>query len=129
MILRFPKGYDTPIGDAGGVLSGGQRQRIALARAIYGEPQLVVLDEPNANLDDAGEAALLKTVQELKTKGKTVILVTHRPGAVAVADRIVILQEGRIQMDGPREAVISAIREQQAALAARASASSSTAAA
>lgn len=119
MILRFPKGYDSPIGEAGGVLSGGQRQRVALARAVYGDPQLLVLDEPNANLDDAGEAALLNAVHQLKAKGRTVVLVTHRPGAVAVADRIVILQEGEIQMDGPREAVIAKIREHQNALAAQ----------
>lgn len=90
MILRFPKGYDTPIGEAGGLLSGGQRQRIGLARAIYGNPALIVLDEPNANLDDAGETALLRTVAELKAKGKTVLLITHRPGAIAVADRLMI---------------------------------------
>jgi ATP-binding cassette subfamily C exporter for protease/lipase len=113
MILRFPRGYDTSIGEAGNLLSGGQRQRIGLARAIYGEPVLIVLDEPNANLDDAGEAALFRTVQELKAKGKTVFLITHRPGAVAVADRILILNDGRVQMDGPRDAVIAALRAQQ----------------
>lgn len=110
MILRFPKGYDTPIGEAGNLLSGGQRQRIGLARAIYGNPMLIVLDEPNANLDDAGEAALFKTVQELKAKGKTVFLITHRPGAVAVADRILILRDGQVQADGPRDAVIAALQ-------------------
>jgi len=111
MILRFPKGYDTPIGEAGGLLSGGQRQRIGLARAIYGEPALIVLDEPNANLDDAGEAALLRTVGELKAKGKTVFLVTHRPAAMAVADRLVILREGEILADGPKEAVLASFRQ------------------
>ena len=110
MILRFPKGYDTSIGEAGGLLSGGQRQRIGLARAIYGEPALVVLDEPNANLDDAGEAALLKTVRELKAKGKTVFLITHRPGVVAVADRVVILRDGMVYADGPREVVMAALQ-------------------
>jgi ATP-binding cassette subfamily C exporter for protease/lipase len=110
MILRFPKGYDTPIGEAGGLLSGGQRQRIGLARAIYGDPALIVLDEPNANLDDAGEAALLRTVGELKAKGKTVLLITHRPGAIAVADRLMILQDGKIIAHGPRDAVIAALR-------------------
>jgi ATP-binding cassette subfamily C exporter for protease/lipase len=109
MILRFPKGYDTPIGEAGGLLSGGQRQRIGLARAIYGEPSLIVLDEPNANLDDAGETALLRTVLELKAKGKTVFLITHRPGAVAVADRLMILRDGEIFADGPKEAVLAAL--------------------
>jgi ATP-binding cassette subfamily C exporter for protease/lipase len=111
MILRFPKGYDTPIGEAGNLLSGGQRQRIGLARAVYGEPALLVLDEPNANLDDAGEAALLKTVQLLKAKGKTVFLITHRAGAVAVADRVIVLQDGQIRADGPRDAVIASLRQ------------------
>jgi ATP-binding cassette, subfamily C, bacterial exporter for protease/lipase len=110
MILRFPKGYDTPIGEAGGMLSGGQRQRIGLARAIYGDPALVVLDEPNANLDDAGEAALVKTVSELKGKGKTIFLITHRPGALSVADRLVILRDGEVQIHGPRDEVIAAMR-------------------
>lgn len=110
MILRFPKGYDTPIGEAGSLLSGGQRQRIGLARAIYGNPALIVLDEPNANLDDAGEMALARTVQDLKEKGKTVLLITHRPGAVAAADRLLILQDGRIQAEGPRDAVLASLR-------------------
>jgi ATP-binding cassette subfamily C exporter for protease/lipase len=110
MILRFPKGYDTSIGEAGSLLSGGQRQRIGLARAVYGLPSLVVLDEPNANLDDAGEAALFKTVQQLKAKGKTVILITHRPAAIAAADRIIVLRDGQVQHDGPRDAVITALQ-------------------
>lgn len=110
MILRFPKGYDTTIGEAGNLLSGGQRQRIGLARAIYGEPALVVLDEPNANLDDAGEAALMRTVVELKAKGKTVFLITHRPGAIAVADRLILLRDGEIFADGPKEAVLASLR-------------------
>lgn len=113
MILRFPKGYDTPIGEAGNLLSGGQRQRIGLARAVYGNPVLVVLDEPNANLDDVGEAALVRTVQELKAKGCTVFLITHRPGIVAVADRLLILQDGKVQADGPRDAVLAALRAAQ----------------
>jgi ATP-binding cassette subfamily C exporter for protease/lipase len=115
MILRFPKGYDTPIGEAGNLLSGGQRQRIGLARAVYGDPVLLVLDEPNANLDDAGEAALLKTVVQLKERGKTIFLITHRPGAVAVADRLLILQDGQIRMEGPRDAVLAALRPPAAA--------------
>jgi ATP-binding cassette subfamily C exporter for protease/lipase len=118
MILRFPKGYDTPIGEAGNLLSGGQRQRIGLARAIYGNPLLIVLDEPNANLDDAGEAALYQTVQGLKTQGKTVFLITHRPGAVAVADRLLLLREGQVQAEGPRDAVIAALQAQRPAPAA-----------
>ena len=110
MILRFPKGYDTPIGEAGGLLSGGQRQRIGLARAVYGDPNLVLLDEPNANLDDAGEAALARTVADLRQRGKTVILITHRPSAIASADRLVIMRDGRIQLQGPREEVVAALR-------------------
>lgn len=117
MILRFPLGYDTPIGEAGNLLSGGQRQRIGLARAIYGNPRLIVLDEPNANLDDAGETALYNAVQELKAQGKTVFLITHRPGAVAVADRVLILLDGQVQMEGPRDSVLASLRaaQQQAA--------------
>ncbi|MBP7606025.1 MAG: type I secretion system permease/ATPase [Giesbergeria sp.] len=114
MILRFPKGYDTPIGEAGGLLSGGQRQRIGLARAVYGDPVLVVLDEPNANLDDVGEAALVQSVLELKARGRTVFLITHRPGIVAVADRLLILRDGRVQAEGPRDAVLASLRAAQA---------------
>ena len=123
MILRFPKGYDTPIGEAGGLLSGGQRQRIGLARAVYGDPVLVVLDEPNANLDDVGEAALVRTVLQLKARGCTVFLITHRPGIVGVADRLLILQNGQIQADGPREAVVAALQAAQANAARQAAAS------
>ena len=115
MILRFPKGYDTSIGEAGNLLSGGQRQRIGLARAVYGSPVLVVLDEPNANLDDVGEAALVRTVQQLKARGCTVFLITHRPGILAVADRLLILEEGQVQADGPRDEVLAARAAAQAA--------------
>ena len=115
MILRFPKGYDTSIGEAGNLLSGGQRQRVGLARAVYGDPVLVVLDEPNANLDDVGEAALVRTVQDLKARGCTVFLITHRPGVLGVADRLLILQDGKVQADGPRDAVLAALRAAQAA--------------
>ena len=110
MILRFPKGYDTPMGEAGNLLSGGQRQRIALARAVYGDPTLLVLDEPNANLDDVGEAALYQTVAQLKASGKTVFLITHRPGAVALADRVLFLKDGLVQAEGPREVVVAALQ-------------------
>jgi ATP-binding cassette subfamily C exporter for protease/lipase len=113
MILRFPKGYDTPMGEAGGLLSGGQRQRIGLARAMYGMPSLVVLDEPNANLDDEGENALVRAVQGLKAQGKTVVLISHRPGIVSVADRLLILQNGMVQASGPRDGVLAALKKQQ----------------
>ena len=116
MILRFPKGYDTPMGEAGGLLSGGQRQRIGLARALYGMPALVVLDEPNANLDDEGEAALAKAVQGLKAQGKTVVLISHRPGVVSLADRLLILQNGAVQASGPRDGVMAALQKQREAV-------------
>lgn len=109
-ILRFPKGYDTPIGEAGGLLSGGQRQRLGLARALYGSPQLVVLDEPNANLDDAGEAALARAIASLKAAGRTVVLVTHRPAALAVADQLLILRDGHVLYNGPRDEVLAQLK-------------------
>jgi ATP-binding cassette subfamily C exporter for protease/lipase len=115
MILRFPKGYDTPIGEAGSLLSGGQRQRIGLARAVYGKPALVVLDEPNANLDDAGEAALLQTVIGLKNEGKTIILITHRPAAMASTDQLVVMENGRIKAAGLRDAVVLALQQEKQA--------------
>ena len=110
MILRFPKGYDTPMGEAGNLLSGGQRQRIGLARAVYGEPALIVLDEPNANLDDQGEAALVAALRELKAKGKAVVMITHRTGSIMAADRLVILRDGAIQFSGPRDEVLAALK-------------------
>ncbi len=108
LILRFPQGYDTPLADAGASLSGGQRQRIALARALYGDPAVIVLDEPNSNLDDQGEAALANTIRELKEAGKTVILVTHRVGSLALADKILLLQDGVVKAYGPRDQVLGA---------------------
>ncbi|MCX7169483.1 MAG: type I secretion system permease/ATPase [Proteobacteria bacterium] len=114
MILRFPRGYDTSMGEAGNLLSGGQRQRIGLARAMYGDPSLIVLDEPNSNLDDVGEAALVKAVQDLKQKGKTVFLITHRMNIIGCADRILVLFDGRIQQYGPRQQVIAALQPKPA---------------
>jgi len=110
MILRFPKGYDTAIGDAGSALSGGQRQRIALARAIYRSPSLIVLDEPNANLDEPGEQALEATIQQLRDEGSTVFLITHRPGILRVADHLVVMENGAVTLAGPREAVFERLR-------------------
>lgn len=110
MILRLPKGYDTPIGEAGSLLSGGQRQRIGLARAVYGSPKLVVLDEPNANLDEAGEAALMKAVQKLKENGVTVFLITHRPSVLPLADQLLLLRAGRVQAHGPRDQVLASLK-------------------
>jgi ATP-binding cassette subfamily C exporter for protease/lipase len=120
MILRFPKGYDTRVGQAGSFLSGGQRQRIGLARALYGQPVLVVLDEPNANLDDEGENALLNAVLLLKQQGKTVVLISHRQGVLKVADRLVIMQDGLVVASGPRDGVLAALQKQREAAAAAA---------
>ena len=100
MIQHLPQGYDTPIGQAGALLSGGQRQRLALARALYGMPNLVVLDEPNANLDDAGEAALIRAIGELKQAGKTVFMVLHTRNLLAQADRILVLENGSVAQFG-----------------------------
>jgi len=112
MILRFPKGYDTSMGEAGSLLSAGQRQRIALARAVYGRPSLLVLDEPNANLDEMGEQALAKAIQEFKAMGKTVVLISHRPGVLALADRVLVLRDGVVAQEGARDEVVAAVRRQ-----------------
>lgn len=103
LILRLPQGYDTPIGEGGTVLSGGQRQRIALARALFGDPVLLVLDEPNANLDEAGEAALLNALKYLKENKRTVFVVTHRPNMLNVADSVAVLAGGTLQGYGSAE--------------------------
>ena len=109
MILHFPEGYNTAIGVSGGFLSGGQRQRIALARALYGHPALIVLDEPNASLDDAGEAALVHAIQSLKAEGCTVVLITHRTSIISAVDKILLLREGQVAAFGPRDEVLTAM--------------------
>lgn len=115
MILRFPKGYDTEIGAGGSVLSGGQRQRIGFARAVYGTPSFVVLDEPNSNLDDVGETALIRAVQELKRRGVTVILITHRTSIISAVDKLLLLVDGAVQLYGPRDQVLLAIQQRSQA--------------
>jgi len=112
MVLRFPNGYDTPLGEGGTALSGGQRQRIALARALYGNPVLVVLDEPNSNLDDAGELALVAALHGMKADGRTVFLITHRLNVIKEVDAILVLRDGVIQTIGPRDQVLAALSQQ-----------------
>lgn len=109
LVLRLPQGYDTPVGENGAVLSGGLRQRVALARALYDDPALIVLDEPNANLDDAGDAAFMKALQELKAEKRTVFIVTHRTNVLGVVDAIMVVVDGAIQAFGPRDVVAKGI--------------------
>lgn len=112
-ILTFPKGYDTVLGETGFALSGGQRQRLAIARAVYGMPKYVVMDEPNSNLDELGENALVKTVQALKANGSTVVLTTHRPRLVGVVDKMLVLKAGRQVAFGDAREMLDAVRKLQ----------------
>ncbi len=107
LVLKLPQGYDTNIGSGGQSLSGGQRQRIALARAIYMDPKVIVLDEPNSNLDLAGEKALAEAIIGAKETGATVIVVSHRPSLLAVTDSIVVLNQGNLVKKGPRDQILS----------------------
>ena len=111
MILALPKGYDTQIGEAGAALSGGQRQRIGLARALYGDPCLIVLDEPNSNLDEEGEASLAQAVLNLKEQHASVILVTHKPHILNIVDNIMLLKDGQIVLCGTRKDVLDKLAQ------------------
>jgi PrtD family type I secretion system ABC transporter len=110
MILRLPKGYETEIGEGGSFLSGGQRQRLGLARALYGRPRLVVLDEPNASLDTEGEESLIGAIETAKSWGTTVLLVAHQPRILRPVDKILLLRDGRVEMFGPRDEIFAKLR-------------------
>lgn len=114
MILGLPDGYDTQIGSTAGALSGGQRQRVGLARALYGQPRLIVLDEPNSNLDEQGEAALIRAMQTLKQEGTTLVVVTHRPTILRNIDHLLVLKAGAVQMFGDKDDVMQGLAKQQA---------------
>lgn len=114
LILQLPQGYDTVLGDSGAGLSGGQKQRIGLARAVYGLPAVIVLDEPNSNLDDAGEQALLQAITRLKTLKRTLILITHKPNVLTLTDQLLILRDGQLQAFGPTASVLAAPASGQA---------------
>jgi len=106
LILGLPEGYETQIGEAGAALSAGQRQRIGLARALYGEPFLVVLDEPNANLDHEGEEALARAILGVRARGGIAIVIAHRPSALAGVDSLLVMRAGRLESFGPKETVL-----------------------
>jgi ATP-binding cassette subfamily C protein len=107
MILRLPNGYETQVGDGGAVLSGGYRQRIALARAVFGNPSVILLDEPSSNLDTEGDQALTECIVQLKARGTTVIIISHRPATLATVDKILILRDGAVDIFGHRAEIIA----------------------
>jgi ABC-type protease/lipase transport system fused ATPase/permease subunit len=124
LILRLPKGYETNIGEAGSYLSGGQRQRIALARAVLRKPRLLVLDEPNSNLDTEGEARLAAALQEMKKSGSTIMIVSHRMSLFGLVDYIAVMREGQLEKFGPRDVVLRELAPQNQNRAQRAAAPS-----
>jgi ATP-binding cassette subfamily C exporter for protease/lipase len=111
MILKLPNGYDTVLGDGGAGLSGGQKQRLGLARAMYGDPAVLVLDEPNSNLDDVGEAALMVAINDLRQRGKTIVLITHRTTVISTTNKVLLLRDGVADMFGPTQLVMQKLQE------------------
>jgi len=122
LIMSLPEGYDSPVGRDGETLSGGQRQRVAIARAIYGDPKLVVLDEPNSSLDEAGDTALAQMIAERKALGTTFVVITHRTSILGVVDKILVLRDGQQQAFGPRDEVLQALAQANQAAAGQAAA-------
>ncbi|HSO45870.1 MAG TPA: ATP-binding cassette domain-containing protein, partial [Rhodoferax sp.] len=110
-ILALPQSYDSPVGRDGAMLSGGQRQRIALARALYGKPAFVVLDEPNSSLDEQGDAALASAIAHYAARGTTFVVMTHRTSVLGVASKMLVLRDGQVQLFGPRDDVLKALKE------------------
>jgi ABC-type protease/lipase transport system fused ATPase/permease subunit len=119
MILHLPNGYETEIGEGGEALSGGQRQRVALARALLGEPRVLVLDEPNANLDVEGERALVEALAAAKAAGTTIIIVAHKPNIIQLADKLLVLRNGMVEFYGPRQEALARVSRPKAAEGAR----------
>jgi ATP-binding cassette subfamily C exporter for protease/lipase len=111
LIMSLPQGYNSPVGRDGAMLSGGQRQRVGLARALYGKPVFVVLDEPNSSLDEAGDAALANAIAALKQLGTTFVVMTHRTSVLGVADKMLIMRDGAQQAFGPRDEVLAALQQ------------------
>ncbi|KIO48605.1 type I secretion system permease/ATPase [Nitrosospira sp. NpAV] len=107
MILQFPQGYDTLLGDGGAGLSGGQKQRLGLARAMYGDPSLIVLDEPNSNLDEMGEQALIAAINDLHSRGKTIVMISHRSSVLRATNKLLLLRDGKAQLFGPSDQVLA----------------------
>ena len=113
LVLQLPEGYDTQIGEGGTMLSAGQRQRLALARALYGDPFLVVLDEPNSNLDADGDRALTAAMMKVRARGGIVVVVAHRRSALASVDQVLAMAQGRLQMVGPKDEVLTKLSARQ----------------
>jgi len=113
LILRLPKGYETELGEGGAVLSAGQRQRVGLARTLFGDPKVIILDEPNANLDQDGETALLAALERAKKRGATIIMISHKPAMFSLADKILVLVSGQITDYGPRDEVLGRLMKKQ----------------